>query len=75
MYHPIDASVFFLEKIFRGVKTKFSRNEGGQAKIHKIYVVHTVSTCTVPLSACLSQTGLALVLNSFSFLKNNLLYR
>ena len=39
-------SVFFLENIFRGVETKFSRNEGGQAKIHKIYVVHTVSTCT-----------------------------
>ena len=38
--------VFFLEKIFRGAETKFSRNEGGQAKIHKIYAVHTVSTCT-----------------------------
>ena len=37
---------FFLEKIFRGVETKFSRNEGGQAKINKIYVVYTVSTCT-----------------------------
>ena len=31
---------FFLEKIFRGGETKFSRNERGQAKIHKIYVVH-----------------------------------
>ena len=39
-------TVSFLEKIFRGVETQFSRNEGGQAKIHKIYVVHTVSTCT-----------------------------
>ena len=39
-------AVFFLEKIFRGVETKFSRNEGGQAKMHEIYVVHTVSTCT-----------------------------
>ena len=38
--------MIFLEKIFRGVETKFSRNEGGQAKINKIYVVHTVSTCT-----------------------------
>ena len=37
---------FFLEKNFRGGKTKFSRNGGGQAKIHKIYVVHTLSTCT-----------------------------
>ena len=37
---------FFLGKIFRGGKTKFSRNDGGQAKIRKIYVVHTVSTCT-----------------------------
>ena len=66
---------FFLEKIFRGGKTKFSRNEGGQAKIHKIYVVHTLSTCTEPLSACLSQTGLALalIICSFNFFFNNLL--
>ena len=37
---------FFLEIIFRGGETKFSRNEGGQAKIHKIYVyvVHTLNT-------------------------------
>ena len=38
---------FFLEKNFRGDETKFSRNEGGQAKIHKIYVAHTLSTCTL----------------------------
>ena len=44
----------FLEKFFRGGETKFSRNEGGQAKIHKVYAVHTLSTCT-SLSACLSQ--------------------
>ena len=37
---------FFLEKNFRGDKTKFSRKDGGQAKIRKIYVVHTLSTCT-----------------------------
>ena len=28
---------FFLEKIFREGEAKFSRNEGGQAKIHEIY--------------------------------------
>ena len=39
-------SGFFLEKIFREGKTKFSRNEGGQAKIHKMYVVYTLSTFT-----------------------------
>ena len=33
---------FFLEKIFRGGETKFSRNEGGQAKIHKnLYSTYT----------------------------------
>ena len=37
---------FFLEIIFRGDETKFSRNEEGQAKIHKIYVyvVHKLNT-------------------------------
>ena len=46
MYMCICLGRVFLEKNFRGDKTKFSRNDGGQAKIHKIYVVHTLSTCT-----------------------------
>ena len=39
---------FFLEIIFRGGETKFSRNEGGQAKMHVriiyVHVVHTLNT-------------------------------
>ena len=65
---------FFLEKNFRGGETKFSRNERGQAKIHKIYVVHTLNTCA-SFSTLESEnmTGLALVLISFNFFFNNLL--
>ena len=67
---------FFYKIVWRG-ETKFSRNEGVQAKIHKIYVVHTLGACTCTsfcLSACLSQTGLAPVLISFNFFFNILLH-
>ena len=63
-------SGFSLEKSFRGDETKFSRNAGIQAKIHKIYVVHTLSTCT---SFSMLKSGLAPVLIRFKFFFNNLL--
>ena len=67
MYKIIIIRVFFLEKNFRVGKTKFSRNERGQAKMHKIYVVHTLSTCTsFSMLESENMTGLALVLISFN---------
>ena len=57
----------FLGKKFRGGKTKFSRNKGGQAEIHKIYVVHALSTCTsFSMLESENMTGLALVLICFN---------
>ena len=68
--------VIFRKKIFRWGETKFLRNDGGQAKIHKIYEVHTLtcSTCTsFSMLESENMTGLALVLICFSiFFFNNL---
>ena len=55
-------------------KTKFSRNERGQAKLHKIYIAHTLSTCTsFSMLESENMTRLALVLISFNIFFNNLL--
>ena len=52
----IQVQVFFI-KIFRRGKTR------GQAKIHKLYVVHTLSTCTsFSMLESENMTGLTLVL-------------
>ena len=72
MYFVYTHSGFFLEKNFRGGETKFSRNEGGQAKIHNIYVVHTLSTFTsFRMLESENMTGLALVLISLNFFSKN----
>ena len=56
------------------MKPNFQKNQGDQAKIRKIHVVHKLSTCTFfSILESENMTGLALVLISFNILKNNFL--